>query len=300
MALVPVFATADLVEGRLLAGRLESEDIPVLVKGDDASYHLGPVYLFVPAEDEIRARLFIDALRDGELEHGPPNIETARASARAMLDLIDDDLSAGRISEDAWFDSVADVITSAYLATDDPRAQSGHSGDEAHWEHARSLLVDSVDRDGTFLDVGCANGYLMESLERWGAARGRRIEPSGLEISPDLAALARHRLPERASRIHEGNALDWRSPERFDFVRTGLEYVPPGRQPELVDHLLRDVVAQDGRLLIGVVNEQRQSLSTKEAVEGWGFRVSGETERSHFHDARLVYRVLWIDAPGRR
>src|SRR5688572_17331843 len=100
MALVPVFATADLVEGRLLAGRLESEDIPVLVKGDDASYHLGPVYLFVPAEDEIRARLFIDALRDGQLEHGPPDIETAKASARAMLDLIDDDLSAGRISED--------------------------------------------------------------------------------------------------------------------------------------------------------------------------------------------------------
>jgi SAM-dependent methyltransferase len=299
MALVRVFATADPIEGRLLAGRLESEDIPVLLKGDDAPYHLGPVYLFVPAEDEIRARLFIDALREGELEHGPPDIDSARASSQAMLELIDADLRAGRISEDAWFESVADVITSAYLATDDPRAQSGHSGDEAHWEHARSLLVDAVDRDGTFLDVGCANGYLMESLERWGATRGRRIEPSGLEISPDLAALARHRLPEWAGRIHVGNGLDWSPPERFDFVRTGLEYVPPGRGRDLVDHLLREVVAPDGRLVIGVVNEQREAPSTQDSVEGWGFPVSGRTERPHFDDSRLVYRALWIDA-GRR
>jgi SAM-dependent methyltransferase len=299
MALVRVFAAADPIEGKLLAGRLESEDIPVLVKGGDAPYNLGPVYLFVPAEDEMRARLFIDALRHGELEKGPPDLDAARASSRAMQELIDADLEAGRISERAWFESTADVITSAYLATDDPRAQSGHAGDEAHWEHARSLLADAIDRDGTFLDVGCANGYLMESLERWCAARGRRIEPSGLDISPELAALARHRLPRWAERIHVGNALDWEPPHRFDFVRTGLEYVPIGMRRSLVERLLGDVVAPDGRLVIGVFNEDEGALPTLEqTVATWSFEIAGRSERLHFNDDHQRYRAFWIDAAG--
>jgi SAM-dependent methyltransferase len=300
MALVRVFATADLVEGQLLASRLEAEDIPVLLKGGDAPYNLGPAYLFVPAEDEIRARLFLDAFRDGVLEHGPPDLDAARNSAEAMLRLLDADLEAGRIDEDAWFASVADVITSAYLATSDPRAQSGHSGDETHWEHARSLLVDAIDRDGTFLDIGCANGYLMESLERWCGARGRRIEPYGLDISPQLAALARHRLPEWADRIHVGNALDWSPPMRFDIVRTGLEYVPERRRNELVDRLLRDVVAPGGRLVIGVYDEDLREGSQEQAVADRGFPIAGRTERAHFHDDQLVHRAFWIDAgPGK-
>ena len=302
MTLVRVFATADPIEGKLLANRLESEDIPVLLKGGDAPYHLGPVYLFVPAEDEIRARLFIDALREGALEQGPPDLDAARSSARAMLELLDADLEAGRISEHAWFDSVADVITSAYLATDDPRAQSGHKGDETHWEHARSLLVDAIDRDGTFLDVGCANGYLMESLVRWGAARGRRIEPYGLEISPELAALARHRLPDWADRIHDGNAIDWQPPMRFDLVRTGLEYVPGNRRRDLLARLLDQVVVPGGRLIVGVFDEDRAVVRGEPTVEatvtGWGFVVSGRAERTHFDDERRAYRAFWIDVDG--
>jgi hypothetical protein len=38
---------------------------------------------------------------------------------------------------------------------------------------------------------GCANGYLMESLERWGRRRGMAISVFGLDISPRLVALAR-------------------------------------------------------------------------------------------------------------
>ena len=34
-------------------------------------------------------------------------------------------------------------------------------------ERARRPIVSAIDRDGTFLDVGCANGLLMESLATW-------------------------------------------------------------------------------------------------------------------------------------
>ena len=80
------------------------------------------------------------------------------------------------------------VVVPAYLSSDNPRGQSGYSGDDARWKLARSLIADAIDRDGTFLDVGCASGYLMETMQRWCAEKGISIEPYGLDISPEVVA----------------------------------------------------------------------------------------------------------------
>jgi len=124
---------------------------------------------------------------------------------------------------------ISAVMTPAYLAADNPRGQSGHGGDDARWTHARSLIADAIDRRGTFLDIGCASGYLMESIQRWCAEKGVAIEPYGLDIAPELADLAKSRLPHWAHRIFTGNALGWRPPMRFNFVRTCM-YVPRRRR----------------------------------------------------------------------
>jgi len=59
---VTVLTTSSVVEGELARGRLESEGIPVLLKGEglDAPYPTGPVYLLVPAQFEARARQLLD------------------------------------------------------------------------------------------------------------------------------------------------------------------------------------------------------------------------------------------------
>ena len=88
---------------------------------------------------------------------------------------------------------MAALVVPAYLSGDNPRAQSGHSGDAARWEQARRLIVDAVERDGTFLDVGCANGYLLECLDIWSRERGLALTLSGLELNPELADAARRR-----------------------------------------------------------------------------------------------------------
>jgi SAM-dependent methyltransferase len=194
---------------------------------------------------------------------------------------------------------MAELIVPAYLAGDNPRAQSGHSGDEKRWEGARSLLLDAVDADGTFLDIGCANGHLMESVQAWGAAKGFALDPFGLEISPQLADLARRRLPQWGDRIHVGNALEWQPERRFDFVRTNLGYVPARRRPSLLGHLLDNVTAPDGRLIVGVFNEEVEQTSVEQTVVSWGFDVAGRTERPHPDTLRLVRRAFWIDATGR-
>jgi hypothetical protein len=77
---------------------------------------------------------------------------------------------------------------------DNPKTQSGFDGDEDHWIQARGLIADAIDRAGTFLDVGCANGHLMECLEQWPAQKGYRPERYGLDISPELIGVAQQRL----------------------------------------------------------------------------------------------------------
>jgi hypothetical protein len=69
----------------------------------------------------------------------------------------------------------------AYLSAADPRAQSGFHGSPERWEAARRGIVDAIDRDGTFLDVGCANGLLMESVAEWSLFV---IEPYGIDFAP--------------------------------------------------------------------------------------------------------------------
>jgi hypothetical protein len=155
--------------------------------------------------------------------------------------------SRGEIDDDRWFASMAAIFEAAYLAGDNPRAQSGFGGDEPRWHAARRPIAEAIDKGGTLLDIGCASGYLLESIVRWAP---HRIEPYGLELAPPLAELARRRLPQWADRIFIGNALTWRPPLRFDFVRTELVYVPAERRRALVRHLLDDVVAPDGRLIL--------------------------------------------------
>ena len=126
--------------------------------------------------------------------------------------------------------------------------------------------------------------------------RGRRVEPYGLDISPELADLARSRLPAWAERIHTGNVLTWPPPRTFDFVRTGLEYVPPRRRRDLVRRLLDEFVAEGGRLIIGTYHGESDGPdSLEQELAAWGFTVAGHTSRPH-RDDRLVYRALWIDA----
>ncbi len=211
---------------------------------------------------------------------------------------IDAALECGEIDEDGWHAAVLAIIEPAYLDAATPQGQSGHSGDRARWEKARRLVLDGVTGDGTFLDVGCANGLLMESVHAWAAEDGQVLEPYGVEISAALADLARRRCPQWADRIWTANALGWRPPRRFHYVRTGLDYVPPVRRPDLVRHLLDHVVAPDGRLLVGVTNERQDRPGLAAALRSWGFAVAGTATRPHPHEA-LERTVHWLDGEAR-
>src|SRR3712207_1029579 len=93
--------------------------------------------------------------------------QRAKAAAQAAIDRATADLTRGAIAESTWSQRVSAALAASYLSDDDPRWQSGFDGDAELWRQAREPVLDCVDGDGTFLDVGCATGHLMECLARW-------------------------------------------------------------------------------------------------------------------------------------
>jgi SAM-dependent methyltransferase len=193
-----------------------------------------------------------------------------------------------------------EVYEEHYLASDDPRRQSGFGGDEARWEAARRPIVEAIDRDGSFLDVGCANGYLLESVVRWSE---HRLEPYGLDFSPRLVALARARLPDLADRIFLGDALEWEPPRRFDFVRSELVYAPEERRPELVERLLDRLVAPGGRLIVCGYGSPRSGVPTdpvRRLVRSFGYEPELELEREAPEGGGPIVELAVLRAPAPR
>ena len=187
----------------------------------------------------------------------------AKARAQAAIDAATAALARDELTQSGWHRAVTDALADAYLAESDPRWQSGFDGDPELWREARAFLLDAIPNSGTFLDVGAANGHLIECLAMWARARGVELEVFGLELNPSLAAEARRRLPALADRIYVGNVVDWQPPLRFDYVRTGLEYVSASHVSALIRRLLNVVVAPGNRLLVGPINaDQRDETIT--------------------------------------
>ena len=204
----------------------------------------------------------------------------------------------GRLTDEAWFRDTRLLLEAHYLAAEDPYAQSGKSGGAASWELARRFIAGACHRDGTFLDVGCANGQLMESMVGWALAdRGVAIEPYGLDISPGLVALARRRLPAWAGRIWLGNAWDWEPPRRFDVVHAMPDVVPDHLRRRWLDRLVARFLLPGGRLVLHAndpypADADRRTLRDLLAEAG----TVPDGERVQERSGRPAVRAAWLEA----
>ncbi|HEX2774604.1 MAG TPA: class I SAM-dependent methyltransferase, partial [Micromonosporaceae bacterium] len=194
----------------------------------------------------------------------------------------------------SYYADAVRLLEPAYLRGRSPQAGSGFGGDAVEWRARRAMVVDGLHRDGTFLDVGCANGLLMASVVSWAPERDRHIEPYGVDLAPGLVELARRRLPHWADRIEVGNASDWRPADgrRFTFVHVLLDLVPVARRRDLLRHALDVLVEPGGRLLVSHYRPAGGSdLDAGQHVRRLGFAVDGESRA-----ADETAATAWIDA----
>jgi SAM-dependent methyltransferase len=276
--------TAGFRRQRLHPFGLDRDHLYVWIEGGpytSSRPHASVALSFCPAE-EAAARL-----RD----HGEPVLAAAvRAAAESYR----------MLSERAFYADNRRIMEPAYLRGTTPEQGSGFGGDEREWRQARWHITEAIAADGTFLDIGCANGLLMESLAAWCAERGLTVEPYGVDISAALTELARRRLPQWGDRIWTGNAVDWRPPAglRFDYVHVLLDSVPQARRADLIrHHLAHTVRPATGRLLVSdyAADPAAGHPFAAETLWSLGFRCAGQTSGGD-RPGRLPAPTAWIDA----
>jgi 2-polyprenyl-3-methyl-5-hydroxy-6-metoxy-1,4-benzoquinol methylase len=195
-----------------------------------------------------------------------------------------------------WFDRRREAVERSYLVGDNSYRQSGWASTPERWLRARRVISKAVLRSGTFLDIGCANGLLLECLVRWAHQEGVRLEPHGIDFSEALVGLARARLPAFAGNLAVANAYDWRPQRAFDYVHTLLEYVPETLQGEYLDRLLRQAVAEGGRLIVSSYSSRRTrraALDVASHLCSLGFRVEGNA-LSYDEDGWVLTHTTWL------
>lgn len=187
-------------------------------------------------------------------------------------------------------------LARSYLASEDPRLQSGFGGGTERWRAEREPILEGVDRNGDFLDLGCANGYLLECLLEWAAARRIRLRPFGLDQSAELVARARKRLPAFAHHFFVGNSWSWRPPRSFDYVYSLADAVPAAYLREHLRRLHSSFVAPGGRLILGSYGSRSRQIPPID-VDGALADAGYPPEGSASAGAGPVVRFAWVGRP---
>ena len=208
--------------------------------------------------------------------------------------------SLDEVDQRAWNERTQRLLEESYLQARTGPGGSGCGHDEAGWERRRRPLVEAFDRSGTWLDVGCANGYLLETLPVWAGRRGFRLEPFGLELIPSVADVARTRLPHLAEHIYTGDVTEWEPPRRWTFVTALMDAVPPSGLADLVHRLLERFAEPGGRIIISSYGSSRlrePAEAVAERLVADGFEVAGSARA--IVSAIIVTQTAWIDADSR-
>jgi hypothetical protein len=213
-------------------------------------------------------------------------------------------------SDDEYYERVRALLEDYYVSADERGDVFGGSGstgeDMTSWEGKRRVIARAFDRAGGWLDVGCANGLLMETLAAWVAERGHRIEPYGLELSNRIAERARKRLPHWATRIWTGNVMKFEPPIRFDYVTALTDVVPIQSRGALLKRLARLYLKRGGRLILscyrpGAFLLGKPALEAESAAQilrAEGFEPVGEAEVRDPVTGAPKVRVAWVDVTG--
>jgi SAM-dependent methyltransferase len=185
-------------------------------------------------------------------------------------------------------------LEKSYLEETDPIRQSGFGGGSKRWREEREPILKAVTGDGDFLDIGCANGHLLECLVAWAEERDINLTPYGMDTGYKLIELAKKRMPEYSDNFFVGNAWDWKPSRKYRYVYSLNDCVPEDFLEEYVHRLLSRTVIDGGRLIIGAYGSRSQKTALFD-IDGFltsrDFAITGMATGGH----PPVTMFVWID-----
>jgi len=206
----------------------------------------------------------------------------------------------GEISKDEWYEARYTHLTNCYLASDNPRGQSGHGGDEYSYMVRHLPIIECLHKSGTFCDVGCANGHLMEMTHKWAAVIGFDMEMYGVDISEKLVELAQKRLPHWHDNFYVANRYFWKPEIKFDYIHLmeiagGPEY----DERTCFEYYMEHYLADGGRMIIGPCwfDKDNEIALYKSNVDLFasGITPDGYVEKTHYKYPNWITRAMWFD-----
>lgn len=121
------------------------------------------------------------------------------------------------------------------------------------WENGRSFIAEAIHKDGTLLDYGCANGFLIKSLQKWSP---HILIPYGVDVEIDAVEQAKRLFsdcPEHFAMLDDTTVVDSNFPPLFDLVYWNVwdVFALNDQRGNANFQSLKNKVARNGRLILG-------------------------------------------------
>jgi SAM-dependent methyltransferase len=175
------------------------------------------------------------------------------------------------------------------------------------WEAKRRFIAATIDRDGSILDIGCANGFFLRCLQEWS---GHTLVPYGIDVESNLIAQAAALFPQHADHFSVLDVKDISGrgqhglPARYDFVFWNFLGAWNINSPEWQTILRQVLSLAKKRVIIGFYGTNQYAPYSKEwyserdrlldlplAFEKAGFVLSG----SQLNPTNYNQVIVWSD-----
>ncbi|MEX0668503.1 MAG: methyltransferase domain-containing protein [Candidatus Saccharimonadales bacterium] len=169
------------------------------------------------------------------------------------------------------------------------------SGSFKAWEQRKAFIANSIHKDGTFLDIGCGNGFLLCCLQEWSEFQ---ITPYGIDINEKFIEEAKELFPSRKDNFAALDAKDIKDisaylPKQYDFIFFSSNWInikPDYHNKKQLENLL-NYLEPGGRFIVGFYAQDKDvNLETLKEFKSLGINFDKTLE-----NAKDTNLVAWIN-----
>ena len=129
------------------------------------------------------------------------------------------------------------------------------------WQKRKTFISKAIDKNGSFLDVGCGNGFLLRCLQEWSAYN---IDPFGIDINENYITQAKQLFTSCSDHFEDLDIASIEAiykvlPASYDFVYYSRDWTAGDigiRDKDLIEKLIK-LTKSGGRTIVGFYGEDQ-------------------------------------------